>query len=149
MITPTSGTVTFGQPFSVTISVFSQSEGTDPETGLPTTTDTPSTTIPVVIASFNDPGVTITPSVGQVIIAGTYQAIIQTSWSYINLNGDTVTQAQAPTVGTFKTIFKVDSPPRLTETCTYTIDGDVFTHTVTLGSYSGIADTLKTLMGTV
>jgi hypothetical protein len=149
MISPTSGTVTFGVPFSVTISVFSESESTDPDTGLPVTTQEPSTTLPVVTASFNDPGVTITPSIGQVIIAGTYQTIIQTSWSFIDLSGNKVTQPQAPTVGTFKTIFKVDSPPRLTETCTYTIDGSPFVHTVSLGGYSGIANTLKSLMATV
>jgi hypothetical protein len=149
MISPTSGTVTFGVPFTVTISVFSESESIDPQTGLPVTTDTPSTTVPVVTASFNDPGVTITPSVGQVVISGTYQTILHISWSYIDLNGQQVTQPQAPTVGTFKTIFKVDSPPNLTETCTYTIDGTPFVHTVTLGSYSNIANTLKSLMATV
>lgn len=149
MISPTAATVTFGENFTVTISVFTESTTTDPETGLPSTTQVPSTTVPVVTTSFADPGVTITPSAGQVVIAGAYQSIIQSSWSFINKSGQSVTQPQAPAVGTFKTIFKVDSPPKLSELCTYTVDGTPFVHTVTIVSYSGIANLLKSLMATV
>ena len=84
----------------------------------------PSTTVPVVTADFVDPGVTVTPTVGQVTISGRYKTIIQTHWEYINLTGGITTTDIAPELGTFEMITKVDSPPRLKEVCTYTIDGE-------------------------
>lgn len=109
----------------------------------------PSTTVPVVTASFTDPGVVITPTVGSVTISGLYRQIIVTSWTYLDLNKQLVTEQIAPEIGTFSMITKVDSPANLQEVCTYTIDGEAFVHTVDLVSYTGIADALKSLLATV
>jgi hypothetical protein len=145
MLSVTTGTVGFGTSFSQAIVV--QTEVVDPVTG--ETTYEQSTTPPVVTASFTDPGVVITTSPGSVTISGLYRAIINTHWTYTALDGTTVTSVVAPAPGTFKLITKVDSPVNLKETCIYTIDGESFTHTVDLGSYSGIATTLKSLLATV
>jgi hypothetical protein len=144
MLSPTSATVSFATQFTLTINVLIES--TDPD-GEPSTT--PSTTIPVVTRSYVDPGVTISKSAGKVILSGQYLNIIPLSWSYIDLNNQQQTITTTPVVGTFKTIFKVNSPSRLTETCTYTIDGQTFTHTVSLPSYDPIANALKALLATV
>lgn len=145
MLSATTGTVTFGSSFTITIDVFS--EEIDPETG--ETTTTPSETAPVVTKSFDDPGVTVTAEAGKVTIAGTYRKIIVTSWSYLDLAGTLKTTQVVPEIGTFSKITKVDSPAKLTETCVYTIDGETFTHTVDLGSYTVVANTLKELLKAV
>lgn len=139
MITPSSGTVTFGEQFSVTISITTESTE---EGGTPV----PGTTIPDVTASFNDPGVTILAEEGQVTISGKYTSIIPIPWTYIDLTGNVVTSTSPPDVGKYEKITGVESPSSLTATCTYTIDSDSFVHTVTLGSYSSIANTLQTLL---
>lgn len=149
MLTPTSGTVTFNEQFSVTITVSTESSSVDPVTGETTTTSSPSTTIPTVTASYTDPGVTITTAAGSVTISGKYTSILPISWTYLNNNMSPVTSAVAPAAGTYKKITKVDSPPVLTTTCTYTISGEAFVHTVTLGSYSTIANQLKGLLAAV
>jgi len=145
MLSVTAATVGMATPFTQVIDVLV--ETIDPLTG--ETVTGPSTTVPVVTASFIDPGVIIKPEIGKVTISGLYRKIIITSWTYINLSDSSVTEQLAPELGTFKMITKVDSPANLKEICTYTIDGETFTHTVDLGSYSGIADTLKTLLATV
>ena len=144
MLSVTSATVAPATQFTQVITV--TVEGTDPTTGQPTTG--PSDTVPTVTASFTDPGITITPAVGQVTISGMYKTIIKTNWTYLSLTGDSVTSTSAPDVGKFTTITKVDSPPNLSEVCTYTIGSETFTHTVNLGSYSGIGDLLKSLLAT-
>lgn len=149
MLVPASGTVTFGENFTVTIQVVTESSTVDPETGQSTTTTSPTTEIPTVTASYNDPGVTITPAPGQVTISGRYTSIIPITWTYLNNSKQTVTSPTAPAIGTFYKITQVDSPPNLTETCTYTISGEAFVHTVTLGSYSTIGNQLKNLLATV
>lgn len=145
MLSETTGTVVFGTSFSVTIDVLS--EVVDPETGESTTA--PGDTVPVVTRSFDDPGVTVTTEIGKVTIAGTYRKIIVTSWNYIDLAGEIKTSLVTPEVGKFSKITKVDSPANLTEQCIYTINGETYTHTVDLGSYTKIADTLKDLLKTV
>lgn len=152
MLQPALGTVTFGDQFSVTITIVSESTSIDPVTGLPVTTTTPSTVVPTVTRSFNDPGVTVTTAPGSVTIAGAYQTIIPITWHYLDLAGAEQTAPSAPAVGTFKKIVQVDSPPTLTQTCTYTITTDSaeqFVHTVTLGSYDVVANKLKSLLATV
>lgn len=146
MLTPSSGTVTFNEQFTVTINVVTESSTVDPETGQTTTTTTPSTEVPVVTASFTDPGVTITTAPGQVTLSGKYISIIQTTWTYLDNNKQTVTSPSAPAVGSYFKITQVDSPAKLTETCTYTISNEPFVHTVTLGSYTTIANQLKSLL---
>ena len=145
MLSVTEATVGMATPFTQVIEV--QTEEVDPTTG--ETTLVPSTTVPTVTSSFNDVGVVITREIGKVTLSGLYRQIIVTSWTYINLTGQIVTTNMAPELGTFKMITKVDSPANLKETCIYTIDGETFTHTVDLGSYTGIADTLKSLLATV
>jgi hypothetical protein len=141
MLDVTSATVAPNTPFTQVINVSVLS--TNPPGYVP------STTVPVVTADFVDPGVVITTSVGQVTISGQYTTIIRTFWEYINLANTITTTDQVPTLGTFEMITKVDSPPKLKEICTYTIDGEEFEHTVDLGSYTGIANTLKDLLATV
>jgi hypothetical protein len=145
MLSVTSASVTFATLFTQVITVFSQT--VDPETGA--TTDIPSTTVPVVTASFTDPGVVITPAVGSVTISGIYKEIIVTTWQYINQSGAIVSTPIVPDLGTFQKITKVDSPANLIEVCTYTIDGESFIHAVSLPSYTIIADSLKSLLATV
>ncbi len=146
MLQPASGSVTFGEQFTITISVVTESSTPDPLTGEPVISTVPSTTVPVVTASYNDPGVTITPGPGQVTIAGRYTSIIPITWHFLNNNKQEVTAPTAPAAGSFYKITQVDSPPKLTETCTYTIDSESFVHTVTLGSYTTIANQLKGLL---
>lgn len=145
MLTVTAATVGMATPFTQVIEV--QTETVDELTG--ETTLVPSETVPVVTTSFVDPGVVITPEVGKVTISGLYRKIIITTWTYIDLNKAIVTEQMAPEIGTFTMITKVDSPANLKEVCTYTIDGETFVHTVDLVSYSGVADTLKSLLATV
>jgi hypothetical protein len=145
MLSITEATVGMATPFTQVIEVIL--EEVDPETG--ETTSTPAETVPVVTASFSDPGVVITSEVGKVTISGLYRSIIVTSWTYLDLEGNITTSNMAPELGTFNMITKVDSPASLTEVCIYTIEGETFTHTVDLGSYSGIATTLKSLLATV
>jgi hypothetical protein len=145
MLSITAATVGMATPFTQVIEVLV--ETIDELTG--ETIIGPSTTIPVVTASFIDPGVVIATEIGKVTISGLYRKIIITSWTYINLSDTIVTEQLAPELGTFKMITKVDSPANLKEICTYTIDGEAFTHTVDLGSYTGIGNTLKTLLATV
>jgi hypothetical protein len=145
MLSITEADVVFGTQFTQIITVFA--EETDPETG--EVTNIPSTTVPVITKSFNDPGVTVILEVGQVTISGTYRSIIAISWEYIDLNDVVQSTNSTPTPGTFNKITKVDSPSNLTEDCIYTIDGETFTHHVSIPSYTVIADTLKTLLATI
>ena len=145
MLSVTTATVGMATPFTQVIDVLV--ETVDELTG--ETTLTPSDAVPVVTASYVDPGVVVSAEVGRVTISGLYRSIIVTSWTYIDLNKSIVTTNMAPELGTFTMITKVDSPARLTEDCTYTIGGESFVHTVDLVSYSGIADTLKSLLATV
>ena len=145
MLSTTTATVVFNTQFTQVVEVLSES--VDPETG--ESSSTPSTSVPVVTSSFDDPGVTITPEAGKVTISGKYKKIIKTSWTYINTSGAIVTSDTAPDAGTYKMIVKVDSPANLKENCIYTIDGETFTHVVDLGSYTTIADQLKGLLAAV
>lgn len=146
MLTPSAATVVYNTEFTitVTISTVETVEGTDPETGEPTSTpvETPSTEVPVVTRSFNDPGVTVTPGAGSVTISGKYTAILPVTWKWLDLSGAQKSGDQPPAPGTYYKLFQMDSPPKLSEDCVYTIGGETFTHTVTLVTY----DTLKNKM---
>ena len=144
VLSTTAETVGFYTTFTQTISVMT--DGIDPETGEPTLIPSPA---PVVAISYVDPGVNVTTSTGLVTISGLYKNIIVTSWTYNDLTNNPVTIDTVPELGTFKMITKVDSPANLKELCLYTIDGVAFTHTVDLGSYSGIATTLISLLDSV
>ena len=145
MLSTTSATVGFATSFTQVIVVLEIV--TDALSG--TVTTKPSTTVPIVSASYIDPGIVITPAIGQVTISGQYKTIIKTTWTYLDKNGTSVSIPSVPDLGTFKMITKVASPANLKETCVYTIGSEAFTHTVDLGSYSGIGDKLKSLLATV
>jgi len=104
---------------------------------------------PTVTRSYVDPGVNVITATGLVTISGLYTNIIVTSWTYNDLSNNSVTITSVPAAGTFKMITKVDSPAKLKELCVYTINGVTFTHTVDLGSYSGIATSLTSLLNSV
>jgi hypothetical protein len=138
MLDITSNSIGFNTPFEVILTVTSDEV-------------TPITTVPIVEADFNDPGVTVIVSSGGVItINGSYEAIIPITWEWLDLNrnlkfGDTV-----PEVGTYEKIVKVESPSFLSKICTYTITSDAgtdtFQHTVSLSSWSVIAESLTTAL---
>lgn len=145
MITVTEATVNFTATFSQAITVLETV--VDPVTGEETTVT--STEPPIVIPSFDDPGITITTAPGTVVISGSYITILPTQWSWLDNSGITVTGLEPPKLGTYQTITKVDSPSSRTATCTYTIGSDSFVHTVVLPSYTPIADKLKSLLQAV
>ena len=140
----------FKTPFTLTISVGASSTVVNPDTGLPETVNVPVTDVPTVVASFEDPGVTVTTSPGTVTLSGQYDAIIPTTWYWKDLNDQLKSGPSAPLVGTYEKIVQVDSPPNLTETCYYTITSsagvDIFEHIVTLVSYDVIKEALNTAL---
>ena len=152
MLDITAATVVFGDEFTQVINVVpdtppdSGGSGGDPPPAPP---PTPPQTIPVVTASYTDPGVTIKAELAKVTISGKYTTIIKTHWEWLDLTGAQQSGSSAPPQGTFKKITKVDSPANLKETCIYTIDGATFTHTVDLVSYDKIGNLLKSLLATV
>jgi|CryBogDrversion2_10_1035300.scaffolds.fasta_scaffold08599_2 hypothetical protein len=145
MLSETSNTVTLNTPFSVTLTVTS----TDETTGETTT----SPDVPTVTASFTDPGITIATSSGTVTISGSYQSILKTTWHWIDEHLVIHSGLTPPAVGAFKKMTGVDSPSSLTSVCNYTIStsagSDTFAQTVTLGSYSTIANKLKSLVASI
>lgn len=138
MLDTTTGSVNFQTPFEVTLTV---------------TVDgvTPITDIPAVTADFEDPGVqVIVSNNGNITIKGSYKSIIPVSWEWIDLERKTQTGKVVPEAGTYEKITKVESPSLLSKSCVYTIVSeagtDTFTHTVSLSSWSVIADTLTTAL---
>jgi hypothetical protein len=146
MLTPASATQQFGQQFTTTILISTSETSIDPSTGLPVTTDTPSTEIPTVIPDFVDPGVTITTDPGSFTLSGAYQSIIPIVWHWLDLGYQPQSGTTPPTAGTYSKMIRVDSPPILTAICTYTVGSEAFVHTVTLGSYNNVSGPLKALV---
>jgi hypothetical protein len=111
-----------------------------------TDTSIPATDVPSVSASYTDPGITVTPATGQIQLSGVYQSIIPVTWYWKDLTDTLKSGPAAPASGTYLKIVQVDSPAFLTTACIYTVTSsagvDVFTHTVTLGSY----DVIKTAL---
>lgn len=139
MLVPSSATQIFQVPFSITVTVEAPAggEGEPPA---------PPTTVPAVTRSFEDPGVTITASIGQVIIAGKYTTILPTTWEWLDNASEKKSTLVPPSVGDFTKITKMAAPSSLTEVCTYIIDGETFTHTVSLGSYTTGRDAMLNLL---
>jgi hypothetical protein len=140
MLSITSETITFGAPFTTTITV----QSVDSQQQI-----TKSTTIPVVVASIVDPGVKIAVSSGTVVLSGAYKSIIPVTWHWLNNAMLEQTSKTAPEPGTYSKITGVDSPGSLSADCVYTIDGETFTQTVTIPSYNTISDLLKSLLASV
>ena len=142
MLDTSSGSVNFATPFSVTLSVSTLADDG---------TTSPVTDIPSVSASVTDPGVTITTAPGSVTIAGQYNSVIPITWHWLDFNLLVNSGSSPPAAGTYKKIIGVDSPSSRTATCSYTITttatNDTYTETVTLPSYSVIADLLHSLLG--
>jgi hypothetical protein len=103
-----------------------------------------------VIPDFVDPGIIIETDLGQVTIRGKYRSIIPTTWHWLDNTRSQQSGTEVPAVGTYEKITQVDSPPTLTKNCTYTIvsstGAEQFVHTVTIVSYSRIADKLTILL---
>jgi hypothetical protein len=149
MIDSTAGTVTLSTPFSITLTVSTESGASGAEGGSSGTVSD----IPRVTTSLTDPGVTITTAPGSVTIAGKYIAALKTKWHWLDSEMKPVSGDAPPAVGAFSKVTGVDSPTSLTNTVVYTITSsagtDTFTHTVTLGSFSTIADLLTGLLASV
>lgn len=144
MLTPTSYSVQLSTPFTQTISVSTQDiEGVG----------TPVSDVPTVTSSLTDPGVTVTTAPGSVTIAGAYTSALPTKWHWLDFNMAQQTSDAPPAAGTYSKITGVDSPTELTKVVTYTITSsagtETFSVTVSLGSYSNIANVLKTLLASV
>lgn len=139
MLTPSAATVVFGTEFTQVITVSTSEPGATPEDP---PVETPSTEIPTVTASFQDLGVTVTTGPGTATISGKYTSILPVVWKWLDLSNVQKTDTAPPADGTYNKIFQLDSPPNLSETCTYTIGGENFVHTVTLVTY----DTLKNVL---
>lgn len=138
MLVPSSATQTFQVPFSITVQVMTAGGDENPPG--------PSTSVPTVTRSFTDIGVTVTPSLGQVVIAGTYKTILTTTWQWLNNAGTLVTDVVPPSPGEYTKIVKMDAPADLTKDCVYTIDGSSFTHTVSLVTYTTGRDAMLALV---
>jgi len=138
MLTPSSATQPFLQNFTTAIAV-----SIDGITSV--------SSVSSVVASFVDTGVIVAIGTSTVTLSGKYQSILPITWQWNDLNGQLQTGSSAPAVGTYTKIIKLDSPPKLTQDCTYTITSsagvDQFVHTVTLVSYDALASELTTLLG--
>ena len=139
MLTPSAATVVFNTNFTQVITVSTSEAGATPEDP---PVETPSTEVPTVTASFQDPGVTVTTGPGTVTITGKYTAILPVLWKWLDLNNAEKSGTAPPAAGTYNKIFQLDSPPSLTETCKYTIGSEEFVHTVTLVTYDTLRDVL-------
>jgi hypothetical protein len=113
-------------------------------------TSTAVSSISGVVASFIDPGVIVSIGTDTVTLSGKYTSILPIKWYWKDLNdvlqsGDTV-----PPAGTYLKLVQLDSPPVLTDDCTYTITSDAgtdtFVHTVTLVSYDTLATELQSAL---
>ena len=137
MLTPSSATQEFLKDFTTVISV---SAGTD----------TAVTSISSVVASVVDPGVTVSIGTDTVTLSGKYTAILPIKWYWKDLNDTLQSGDTAPSAGTYLKLVQLDSPPRLTEDCSYVITSDAgtdtFVHTVTLVSYDALSAELTTLL---
>jgi hypothetical protein len=144
MLNPSSNSVVLATPFTLTISVNTVDESN---------IETPVTDVPTVTSSLTDPGVTVTTAPGSVTIAGSYTSALPTKWHWIDLNKAEQSGDAPPPIGTFAKITGVDSPTVLTKDVTYTITSsagtETFVQTVSLGSFSTIADVLKTLLASI
>jgi hypothetical protein len=150
MLTPALATVVFNAVFSTTIVISTSDTSIDPTTGLPVTTETPSTDVPTVTADFVDPGVVVSVGSGTVTLSGSYNSIIPITWHWLDLNNQPLSGTVPPASETYSKIVQVDSPSFLSKDCNYTIatsaGSDIFVHTVTLGSWTVISDKLQTLL---
>jgi hypothetical protein len=137
MLTPAISTQTFLESFTTVITV-----------SIDTVTNVSS--ISSVVADFTDSGVTVSIGTDTVTLSGKYQSILPIKWYWKDLNDQLQSGDSAPATGTYQKIVKLDSPPFLTQDCTYTITSDAgtdsFIHTVTLVSYDPLATELTNLL---
>ena len=137
MLTPGTATQEFLKDFTQVITV-----------SIDTTTSV--STISNVVASFTDPGVVVSIGTNTVTLSGKYTSILPIKWYWKDLNDQLQSGDTAPSEGSYLKLVQLDSPPNLTEDCLYTITSDagsdVFTHVVTLISYSPLRDSLLNVL---
>jgi hypothetical protein len=139
MLTPPSATQEFLKDFSTVITVSAD-------------TSTAVSSISSVVASFQDPGVIVSIGTDTVTLSGKYTSILPIKWYWKDLDDVLQSGDTAPLAGTYLKLVQLDSPPFLTEDCTYTITSDAgsdtFIHTVTLVSYDRLAAELQSTLST-
>ena len=137
MLTPSTATQEFLKDFTTVITVSVD-------------TSTSVSNISEVVASVVDPGVTVSIGTDTVTLSGKYTSILPIKWYWKDLNDQLQSGDTAPPAGTYLKLVQLDSPPVLTDICTYTITSDagtdVFEHTVTLVSYDTLSSELTTLL---
>ena len=113
-------------------------------------TSTAVSSISGVVASFVDPGVIVSIGTNTVTLSGKYTSILPIKWYWKDLNDQLQSGDTVPPAGTYLKLVQLDSPPVLTDICTYTITSDAgsdtFSHTVTLISYDTLATELKSAL---
>jgi hypothetical protein len=113
-------------------------------------TSTAVTTVTSVVASFEDPGVVVSIGTDTVTLSGKYTSILPIKWYWKDLDDQLQSGDTAPPAGTYLKLVQLDSPPVLTDDCTYTITSDAgtdsFVHTVTLISYNNLALELQSAL---
>jgi hypothetical protein len=137
MLTPASATQEFLKDFTTVITV-----SVDTSTAVSSISD--------VVASFEDPGVVVSIGTDTVTLSGKYTSILPIKWYWKDLDDQLQSGDTAPPAGTYLKLVKLDSPPVLTDDCTYTITSDAgadtFVHTVTLISYDNLATELQSAL---
>jgi hypothetical protein len=113
-------------------------------------TSTAVSSISGVVASFVDPGVIVSIGTNTVTLSGKYTSILPIKWYWKDLNDQLQSGDTVPPAGTYLKLVQLDSPPILTDDCTYTITSDagtdIFVHTVTLISYDTLATELQSAL---
>lgn len=136
MLIPPLAIQEFNKEFSITINVLT---GVAPFL-------IPLPTEPDVVADFVDPGIVITKNDGSVTISGKYTEILKTTWTWLDKDYVSHTTDQAPNEGEYSKITAMSAPPVYKKDCIYTINGEAFTHTVTIISYSILRDQMQALL---
>ena len=136
MLIPPLAVQEFNKEFSITINVLT---GVAPFL-------VPLPVEPEVSVVEKDPGIIITKNDGSATISGKYTAILKTTWTWLDNNFVSHTTDYAPLEGTYSKITAVSTPPVVQKDCIYTINGETFTHTVTIITYDRLKDEMKALL---
>ena len=95
---------------------------------------------------YRDPGITVTASDGSVTISGKYTEILKTTWTWLDKDYVSHTTSYAPKEGEYSKITAMETPPMVQKDCIYTINGETFTHTVTIITYDRLKDEMTALL---
>jgi hypothetical protein len=107
-------------------------------------TSTAVTSVTSVVASFQDPGISVSIGTDTVTLSGKYKTILPLKWYWKDLTDQLQSGDTAPPEGSFLKLVQFDSPTSLgSSDCTYTITSeagtDTFVHTVRLSTYNNLA----------